>query len=285
MFPDHCKDVSVREVNFELTQDNIDRHALGKKAYTRTDFIILRNGEQHSVIRVFKEGGTDLFRPICAHKVISLPEGTVFVKNEELDVLSRSQMAKVARQHPGKTVVVQGLFNHVSFAQETEIIELHVLDVIPPTPSKLMVLLEKALSAGLVDLPVFPVLDVINLNLLEKQVATSKVMFPCRASGITTAKEVLFLDETPRSPKDVTLVGCDLSRRIFQSIYKEKPKFINMCARDLAQKDERYRIVKCCKVREGFELEGKTAVVPWGATVREVADAVNALLKDAEKVG
>jgi hypothetical protein len=36
-------------------------------------------------------------------------------------------------------------------------------------------------------------------------------------------------------------------------------------------------LVKCCKVREGFQIKGDLAVVPWGATVREVADAITAL--------
>jgi hypothetical protein len=143
------------------------------------------------------------------------------------------------------------------------------------------VLVGKALDVGLVDLPVVPIYEEIDLNHLELQVKTATVMFPCRASGITSEKKVLFLDETPRSPGEVTLVGCDLSRRIYHSIYKQKPVHVNMCPRDLAPKDDRYRIVKCCRVREGFEIEGRTATVPWGATVREVAEAISALLKDA----
>ncbi|HTY47924.1 MAG TPA: hypothetical protein VMB46_09720 [Methanomassiliicoccales archaeon] len=281
MLPDHCKDVSVREVDFELTKENIDRHTTGKKAYTRTEYIVLRHGKEHAVVRVFKEGGTELFRPISAHKIVSLPTDTVFIKDENVDVLSRAQMVKVALAHPGKTVVVQGLFNHVSFASGREAIELRVLDVVPPAPSKLSVLVGKALDVGLVDLPVVPINEEIDLNRLELQVKTRTVMFPCRASGITTEKNVLFLDETPRLKEEVTLVGCDLSRRIFHSLYKQKPIHVNMCPRDLAPKDGRYRIVKCCRVREGFEIEGTTATVPWGATVREVADAISALLRNA----
>ncbi len=280
MLPDHCKDVSVRKVDFELTEENIDKHTIGKKAYTRTEYIILRHGSELAVIRVFKEGGTELFRPISAHKIVSLPANTIFVKDEKVDVLSRAQMLRVALAHPGKTVVVEGLFNHVSFASGKEAIELRVLDVVPPSPSKLSVLVNKALDVGLVDLPVLPILEEIDLNRLELQVKTGTVMFPCRASGITTERSVLFLDETPKTSEDVTLVGCDLSRRIYHSIYRQKPTHVNRCPRDLAPKDGKYRIVKCCKVREGFEIDGKTATVPWGATVREVADAITALLKD-----
>ena len=40
MIPDHCKDVSVRDVDFDLTPDNIATHVKGKKAYTRTDHMV-----------------------------------------------------------------------------------------------------------------------------------------------------------------------------------------------------------------------------------------------------
>jgi len=107
MLPDHCKDVSVREVDFELTMENIERHAAGKKAYTRTDFIILRHGNEYAVVRVAKEGGPELFRPIVSLGILSLPSSTVYVEEPEVDVLVRSHMARIALEHPGKTVVVR----------------------------------------------------------------------------------------------------------------------------------------------------------------------------------
>ncbi len=280
MLPDHCKDVSVREVDFPLTEEEIARHAAGKKAYTRTEFMILKHGEQHAVVQIFKESGVELFRPISAHKVIALPNSTVFIRDEGIDVLNRPRMASVALQHPGKTVIVQGLFNHVSFVQESEVIILHVLDVVPPRPAKLSYLVAKALDAGLVDLPIVVAEDKIDLNDLEHDVRTPIVVFPCRASGLTSEKDVFFLDETPRIEGDVTLVGCDLSLRIFQSIYKRKPEFISMCPRELAPNDGEKRLVKCCRVKEGFELEGDHAIVPWGATVTDVAMAIRALFNE-----
>jgi hypothetical protein len=277
MLPDHCKDVSVRDVDFRLTAENIAREVAGKKAYTRTSHIILRNGSDAAVIRVDKKEGVDLFRPIINHEILSLPENTVLVKDESIDVLSPSQMARVSRKHPGKMVVVQGLFNHVSFVKDAPGIDLHVLDVIPPSPSKLSVLVERSLACGSIEIPIVPIVENIYLNDLEKKVGTSGVVFPCRASGLGSEKRVFFLDETPEMEGEVTLIGCDLSRRIFESIYKRRPAWINMCPQDSAPKDDEYRIVKCCRVREGFELKGRTAVVPWGATVPEVTAAIKAL--------
>ena len=275
MLPDHCKDVSLREVDFPLTEEEIARHAAGKKAYTRTEFIILKHGEQHAIVRIFKEGGVELFRPISAYKVIALPDSTVFIRDDEIDVLNRPRMASVALQHPGKTVIVQGLFNHVSFVQGSEVLTLHVLDVVPPRPAKLSYL-PRTVYVGpeIIKVVTDFMKDAPHMN------GTPRVVFPCRASGLTSGKDVFFLDETPRIEGDVTLVGCDLSLRIFQSIYKRKPQFIPMCPHELAPNDGKKRLVKCCRVKEGFELEGDLAIVPWGATVIDVAQAIRALFKE-----
>ena len=57
MNPDHCKDVSLRHVDFSLTVDNIARNIAGKKAYTCTGYMILRHGEEIAVIKAMKQGG------------------------------------------------------------------------------------------------------------------------------------------------------------------------------------------------------------------------------------
>lgn len=280
MLPNHCKDVSVREVAFDLTKDRIIEQAKGKKAYTRTEYIILRNGKEHAIVQVRKEAGVELFRPILDVDVIALPRDIVFIRDDSLDVLNRSQMANAAKDHPGKFVIIQGLFNHVSFIKAEDGLELAVFEVVPPHPAKLSVLVEKALAAGLVDLPVMPSVETVNLNALGVQVTTPGVIFPCRASGMRSKHDIQYLDETPEIKGDVTMVGCDLSKRIFKHIYRKSPRhFINMCPRDLAPRDGRKRIVKCCRVREGFEMDGNMAIVPWGATVQEVAAAINALFR------
>lgn len=276
MNPDHCKDVSLRHVDFSLTEENIDTNLDGKKAYTRTDFMILKHEDEVAVIKVTKEGGKDLFRPISGYQTVSLPDDTVYVRDEQIDVLNASHMARVARHHPGKTVVVSGMFNHVSFLQEENLLDLFVVDVVPPSPSKLSVLVERAFSTGLVDLPIVPHFLDIDLNELEKRVTTGSVMFPCRASGLESARKVYFLDETPVLDEDVTLIGCDLSRRIFNSVYRKEPRSLDMCPRNLAGTEGK-TLVKCCSVKEGFIIDGNVASVPWGATVLDVVGAINSL--------
>ncbi len=276
MLPGHCKDVAVKEVDFPLTKDSIDEAIKGRKAYTRCDHYVLRSGGDVAVVHVVKAEGKELFRPIVEHEVIALPHEVVFVRDESVDVLNAPSMARVARAHPGKTVVVEGTFNHISFMSPTEILELHVLDVVPPSPSKLSVLVERALQCGLVDLPVVPTFTEVDINGLVRNVTTDAVLFPCQASGLKAPGKMYYLDQVPEIEGDVTLVGCDLSGRIYRSLYHRDVDRIEMCPQELAPR-EGIRLVKCCRVRDGFQIKDGMAIVPWGATVQEVAAAINAL--------
>ena len=81
--------------------------------------------------------------------------------------------------------------------------------------------------------------------------------------------------------RDSTLIGCHLSQRIFRSLYGRDIPFINVCPADYVEPGVK-TIVKCCKVKQGHELDGDVVRVPWGATVPEVVDAINALFSAAD---
>jgi hypothetical protein len=279
VFPGHCKDVAVKEVHFSLTIEDIAREVRGKKAYTRCDHYVLRNGDQVAVVKVVKAEGMELFRPIIRHEIVSLPDTTLFVEDDSIDVLNAPDMAAVSSRYPGRTVVVQGQFNHISFVSPGNVLDLEVLDVVPPSPSKLAVLVARALSSGMVALPVVPRYSEIDLNQLAKDVQGEAVLFPCQASGLRSDLPMYYLDQVPVIDRQVTLVGCDLSARIHRSLYQQEVPQVEMCPQELAPRDGRKRLVKCCKVREGFLIKDGMAIVPWGATVREVADSIIALFQ------
>jgi hypothetical protein len=275
MLPDHCKDISLREVDFHLTRDSILESVRGRRAYTRTEFMVLKHGAEVAVIHVTKVAGKELFRDIEAVKILALPEDAIYVHDEAVDVLNRPAMASLARRH-GKMVVVSGMFNHISFHDCSDLLDLDILDVAPPSPSKLAVLAERAFAAGLVELPIVLRARDIDLNDLSEGIE-GRVMFPCRASGLERTEGALYLDETPDRIGAVTLVGCDLSRRIFHSIYGRETPSVDMCPHNLVGKPTVPTLIKCCKVKEGYQIEGNLAMVPWGATVKDVAAAINAL--------
>ncbi len=272
----HCKDVSVREVDVPLDRESIDALMDGWVAYRRTDHLVLRNGDRYAAVRLIRDPSAGLFDRIRGHEILSLPEDTVYVEDPEADVLNLPTLARIQARHPGKAVVVRGMFSHVNYLRDIRPLRLVVVDSVPPHPSKLGVLVDMALASGYVDLPVVKEERTVDLADMVPLVGTGGVMFPCRVSGLRADIPYGFLDDAPGDPGDVTLIGCHLSRRIFGELYGRDVPFVDVCPADRAVPGEK-TIVKCCKVKSGYELEGDLVKVPWGATVPEVVDAINAL--------
>lgn len=112
---------------------------------------------------------------------------------------------------------------------------------------------------------------------------------PCRASyesvfDHSEKSRFLYLDQAPALSKDQLrsslLVGCPLSERIFEEIYGMEPKLANICVRDMMKvaENDLPTISRCCKIKDGIEVDGRMILVPWGATVCEVAEALRIAL-------
>ncbi len=273
----HCKDVSVRDTDIPLTEAAIAEMMDGWTAYKRSEYIVLRNGEDLAAVRIVRTGGDDLFQEVRSHAVVSLPADTVYHEDPELDVLNQPALVRVQMRYPGKAVVVCGMFSHINLIKDLRPLRLRVIDSVPPYPSKLGTLVDKALASGFVDLPVVPERTDLDMTGRLADVTTEAVMFPCRVSGIVTDRPCYFLDEAPVLGHEVTLIGCGLSRRIYRDVYGTEPTAIDICPADSVPDDGVHTIVKCCKVKEGHIRAGNTAIVPWGATVPDVVGAVNDL--------
>lgn len=285
MFPAHCKEVSVKTVDFKLTEESIKGYLRGKRAYIRTRFYIFNSGEEWAVALIVRKQANSILQDIASVHILSLPNETSFVEDPLLEVLSASAMGALRTLMGTKCVVVKGRAEHISFFIDEPPYELTVFDVVPPEPSKLLGLVNTALETDLQDRYVRVASVSRDLNDLAKDVKTRITMFPCRASGLTSKGRVLYLDETPELSKDqlaeVTLVGCSLSARIFKAIYGVEPNMINMCPQDLVRElgTTGPVLLKCCKIREGFEVSGSTGIVPWGARASEVSAALRAILR------
>ena len=270
----HCKDVSVREVDFDLTPDAIASEMDCWTAYAKCEYLILRKGDSFAALRVVKEDGIGLFKKVTDYEILSLPEDTDYVRDETIDVLNIPSLALIQSKHPGRAVVIEGMFSHIVYIKDLEPLILNVVDSIPPSPSKLGVLVRKALDSDFIDLPIIVHEDTVDMCSKVSEVKTEGVMFPCKVSGITTDRPTYFLDSDPELKHEVTLIGCNLSKRIFESLYRYTPEFINVCPADNIRTKGK-TIVKCCKVKEGHMIEGDVVKVPWGATVPEIVDAIN----------
>ena len=272
----HCKDVSVREVDFDLKSEVIKEKMSDWTSYARCEYLILKNDDRYAALRISKEDSIGLFKKVTDFEILSLPDETDYVNDDTIDVLNIPMLAHIQDQHRGRAVVVEGMFSHVVFIKDLRPVILNVIDSVPPSPSKLSVLVRKALDSDFIDHPIL--LNIRDIDMSEKisEVRTEGVMFPCRVSGIVAERPTYYLDGYPELKHDVTLIGCNLSKRIFESLYRRKVEFINVCPADnIVEKGK--TIVKCCKVKEGHVIEGDVVKVPWGATVPEIVDAINDL--------
>lgn len=277
----HCKDVSVHETGIPLTPENIGRLMSGWKAYKRAEYIVLHGADGYAVVKFTgKESAGGMFGTVTEYEIVSLPRDTVYHEDPDLDVLNTPALAKVQMLHPGKTVVVKGMFCHINFIKDLRPERLRVIDNIPPAPSKLGVLVGIALSSGFIDHPA--VQDNVDIDMAEcvSEVRTEAVMFPCKVSELKADMPCYYLDENPDMKHKVTLIGCNLSKRIYSELYGGEVPFINVCPMDCVPDDGVKTIVKCCKVKEGHQKKGATVSVPWGATVPEVVDAINDLFSE-----
>ena len=73
----HCKDISLRKVDFPLTEESIYKHLKDWEAYRRTEYLILSNGDDLAVVRLVKDTGDGLFKRVTSCEIVSLPKDTV----------------------------------------------------------------------------------------------------------------------------------------------------------------------------------------------------------------
>jgi hypothetical protein len=286
MLPNHCRNVSVRNVNYELKQENIEKELLDSNIYKGTDYLILNNADTWAIVRIGKTPLASLFWKVTSVEIVAVPENTVFYTDPEVDVLNKNSMAEALEKFPGKTVVVKGKFEHVSFITPEPIVTLNVLEVVPPEPPKLSILISELLKFESFSKPVKFTEHIINIeSMIEKKDKSQILLFPCRTSGSSDEVNNLFLDEMPElnsSLKDrINLVGCELSLKIFREVYGFSPRFINICPTKLAidQTFEGPVLIKCCKAKS-FERQDNLLIVPWGVTYIDLKEALNELLSN-----
>ena len=286
MIPEHCSNVAVIEVDFELTEPSVRKAFAGRRAYVRTDFAVFRHGATFAVARVRKSRKDRLFNPVSAVEVLSLPDATMWVTDPSVDVMNGNSLATVADAHPGKTVVVEGEFGHVNFIHEEKPLRVLVFDLSPPSPAKLNALVSRALGAYQFGRPILAGHAERALGPEGDKLATHPlVYFPCKTAGLSACQPALtrYLDQPPvpdARASQAAVVGCELSVRIFREVFAAEPAaFTDVCPATHHPEAPRgtYLFVKCCKVRPPYKREGNTFVFPWGVQLLDIVDACEAI--------
>jgi hypothetical protein len=278
--PRAYREVSVAHVEFALTAANLTDHFLGRECYRRTRYVVVRNGDDTALVGVEPTDPEPLFSPAASVAVLALPAETVDLRRPDIDTGVPSQLANVAVEHPSaRAVVVEGRYAHVSFLLDPDPVRVRVREVVPPHPAKLLDQAQRVLDVA-DDLP--PIVLEPELIELDSLVADAPVVLvPCRGSGIRLeASETLYLDERPPA-RDWVLLGCARSRQIHHWFYGRGAPGHDTCPRTLAPATGPL-LTKCCLLEDGIEHDGDVAVVPWGASLAQVGEALVALARRSD---
>lgn len=286
LVPDRYRAVSVADLAGGLTQTELRDELVGRPAYRRTVYVVARSAGRTAVARVQRERDGPLFSPISRLEVLAGPHETTYLIRPDVDVAVPSQLAAAAaRDAPGaRCAVVEGRYQHVSFILEPAPLVVHVLDVVPPHPPKLVDQVRRVLDLR-DDLP--PVrLSPIVVDLAElagRLVLPGRgpsggqrphLLVPCRGGGVEVAgAELSYLDQVP-AEADWTLLGCARSQAIHEFFYRRTAPAIDTCPRELADDHpvgpDDIVLTKCCLRETGVGWEQGRVVVPWGASFAEI---------------
>lgn len=264
-------------------------YLFGRKVYRRTEYMVLSAGEERALVRLSQSGdGSQLFQPVSDVEYLAGPESIVFIKNEAIDTGNATQMARAAAEADVDVpvYVVEGRFQHVNFIYKPAPVLVNVVEVVPPSPPKLLRMAEQVLEFD-EDLPPMRLRFVpIDLHDLVAGATAEHFLFPCRCAGLDLPGSVDFLDVGP-TLRNWTLVGCDRSNEIHRFLYEREPDdWIQMCPRKHAADVAGLTLFKCCLRERGIEERSSTSDglqvhVPWGASLEEVRQALHILARAA----
>lgn len=274
--------VSYQPYAGEMSEAAISAHLLAREVYRRTDIVVLHKGKEQAVAAVQRAESDSLFTHAQAVEVLALPGQCVFLHAPETDPANPSALAKLARAHGvsgEQTVIVQGAFDHINIIHHPDPLLVRVVEVAPPEPPKLYAMAEHVLSYAKLP-PICLELERIELRQLCRQVRPEAYLVPCRSGGLDDlGAPVYFLDERPPQRQPWVLIGCERSLQFHRHYYGDEPPRVEMCPRKLAPDADCPTLLKCCLLEFGIEQEGQTVIVPWGADLAMVEQALRLLLE------
>jgi hypothetical protein len=274
----------VTSFDGELDEGSLARHFVGREAYRRTRFIVVRNADKTAIVAVQKESEAPLFSPVTALQLLVGPAECAYVEDPEVDTAVPTALARAALQRASgmRGVVVQGRFAHVNFIIDPAPLRVTVREVVPPYPAKLLDQAQRVLSLAETLPPMELVPDLVEFDQLARGNTATSYLLPCRGGGVAIqGATVRYLDERP-AREEWLLLGCERSEQIHESFYGERAPQVDICPRKRASAGGA-TLAKCCLLETHNEVDADgTVVVPWGASLALIADALAMLAREWE---
>jgi len=179
-------------------------------------------------------------------------------------------------------VVVHGRYAHVSFIIDPVPLRVTVREVVPPHPAKLLDQAQRVLSVAETLPPMELVPDVVEFDQLAQGMTATSYLLPCRGGGVSIdGATVRYLDERP-AREAWLLLGCERSEQIHESFYGERAPQVDICPRKRPGGGGA-TLAKCCLLETHNQVDAdRTVVVPWGASLALIADALATLAREWE---
>jgi len=289
LVPGRYRGVAMATVDGPLDIADLRAQLLGRPAYRRTRFLVLRGPDGTAVARVRKESEEPLFSPIVAVELLAGPDECTYVQAPEVDTAVPSALAHAARRYApsSRAVVVQGRYEHVSFILDPDPLRVVVSEVVPPFPPKLFDQARRVLDTAEELPPIELTHELIDLRELARDHPAGDYLLPCRGSGVDVpGARTHYLDQRP-AHTDWLLLGCARSREIYRWFYGHTPAGIDFCPRTrAAQANDRAGghalLTKCCLQEESLESGPGMVCVPWGSSLEHVRRALVELARQLE---
>jgi hypothetical protein len=284
LVPGAYRGVAVSSVDSDLDETSLTQHFLGREAYRRTRFVVVRNRDRTAIVAVQKESEEPLFSPITSVRFLVAPPECAYVQDPDVDTAVPTALAVAALRHaPGKRgVVVQGRYSHVSFIIDPAPLQVRVREIVPPHPAKLLDQAQRVLALAETLPPMELVPDIVDFDQLARNRPAPSYLLPCRGGGVSLeGADVHYLDELP-SREAWLLLGCERSEQIHESFYGERAPQVDICPRKRSTGDGP-TLAKCCLLETRIEVDAdRTVVVPWGASLAQIEEALATLAREWE---
>lgn len=263
--------------------DFMREHLTGREVYRRTDYIALIHGDAVGLAAVARAPSDDLFVPVVDVEVWSDPDRTQLIEDPTVDVGNATALAGAATSHgrPGVSAfVVKGRFEHINFIWEPDPVRVFVTEVTPPMPPKLLDQARQVVEFDEDMPPVELVLDAVTFDDLAATAPSDSYLLPCRGAGTELAAEMSYLDTRPPTADEWVMIGCERSMQFHRHFYGSEPPQVDICPKRRVEnaRPDGLWLVKCCMLERGLEFTGNRAVVPWGANLDEVRQALRLLV-------
>jgi hypothetical protein len=293
IMPTHARTVKV------ITQNEFPRidEIIGSLTYETSEYCVYLDSHSENVVGVYKitsEREQEPFARIRKLEEIAPDAPKRLIQDAWLDVASPLQilsyLEKIGCGSNGPEIVVFIVkHDHVTFAYCDKTInlpEIQVIDVIPPSPSKLEGALKILQQVGVIPVDYPVTYHLINEIELLKQMKSDPVLVPCKLTDLDNnhTRAVFSVDKNLHQLKDrhVHVLGCTRTKQAAQAHGLDIVKFRSMCPMHNLP-DKGFFIAKCCILRSGVEQQehghATGVVVPWGFNHAQMFEA-GILLQD-----